>query len=111
MQNYSIPHSALSASSAGSDKKATDARLKRSGAWIANYKAGQWLQVELDSVTNITGIATQGYLSSSYNRWTKQYQLYSSCDGEYWQPYKKVREHSTFFPDFPCSSQQSTYQK
>ena len=91
MQNHSIADSALSASSFFSCCKAADARLKSSGAWIASYKAGMWLQVALNSVTNITAIATQGYSSGGIDCWTKLYRLRGSFDGNVWQPYGKVR--------------------
>ena len=100
MQDDSIPDSALSASSSWPYYKAADARLKRSGAWIADYKAGMWLQVALNSVTNITAIATQG--SSADDCWTNLYRLRGSLDGNVWQPYGKVR--GIFRGSLPLSS-------
>ena len=89
MQDDSIPDSDLNASSSWSYNKAADARLKSSGAWIAYYNSGMWLQVALNSVTNITAIATQG--SSTRYFWTKLYRLRGRLDRNVWQPYRKVR--------------------
>ena len=90
LEDGSLPDPALSASSAWDDAhKAAKARLHRDGGWRAQYKAGQWLQVALDNVTNITAIATQGY--SRGDHWTKLYRLESGLDGNDWQLYGKVR--------------------
>ena len=83
-QRGSLPGSTLSAST-DHDGWAADARLNSSKGWKTKEE-GQWLQVKLASATEITAIATQGY-----DRWTDRFLLYSSCDGEYWQPYGKVR--------------------
>ena len=100
MENDSIPDSALSASS--NHDGAADARLHGSGGWKTTGQ-GQWLQVKLASTSEITAIATQGY----YWR-TDRFLLYSSCDGEYWQPYGKVRGIFRSFLHvglgFPCYS-------
>ena len=85
----SLPDPALNASSALDDDKAAKARLNGYGGWRAYYEAGLWLQVALNSVTNITAIATQGY--SMWYYWTKLYNLSSSLDGNDWQLYGKVR--------------------
>ena len=84
-----LPDPALNASSAWDDDKAAKARLHKDGGWRANHTAGQWLQVALDNVTNITAIATQGYSLGDY--WTKLYRLESGLDGNNWQLYGKVR--------------------
>ena len=85
----SLPDPSLSASSAWGDDKAAKARLHRDGGWTPVSDAGQWLQVALNSVNNITAIATQGY--SSGDDWTKLYRLESGLDGNDWQLYGKVR--------------------
>ena len=85
----SLPDPALNVSSALDDDKAAKARLHKDGGWTAYYVAGQWLQVALDNVTNITAIATQGHSSGDY--WTKLYRLESGLDGNDWQLYGKVR--------------------
>ena len=65
-------------------------QLNKSANWTAEDKLGQWLQVNLSHITNITAIGSQaGHFQHHWRR--NQYLLYSSCDGEYWQPYKKVR--------------------
>ena len=85
----SLPDAALNASSAYAGHEADKARMHRDGGWLARYKAGQWLQVALDNVTNITAIATQGCSSGYF--WTKLYNLSSSLDGKSWRRYGKVR--------------------
>ena len=65
------------------------ARLNSSESWTTEKRWGQWLQIALNSATNITSIATQGH--HQQYRWTQQFLLYSSCDEEYWQPYGKVK--------------------
>ena len=84
----SLPDPALSASSAWRAHRAAEARLNGLG-WRAYYKADQWLQVALNSATNITAITTQGH--SRYYTWTRLYRLESRLDGNVWQPYRKVR--------------------
>ena len=106
MQNDSIPDSALSASSSWAGYEAADARLKSSGAWIASDKAGMWLQVALNSVTNITAIATQG--DSTSDVWTKLYRLRGRLDRNVWPPYGKVR--GIFRGSLPLSSGFPTHQ-
>ena len=103
----SLPDPALSASSAWGPHKAAKARLHGYRAWIASDKAGQWLQVALGNVTNITAIATQGY-SSRWYYWTKLYNLSSSLDGNDWQLYGKVR--GIFRGSLPLSSGFPTHQ-
>ena len=89
LEDGSLPDPALNASSAWAGYEAAKARLHRDGGWIARYTAGQWLQVALNSVTNITAMATQG--DSMWYFWTKLYNLSSSLDGNDWQRYGKVR--------------------
>ena len=65
-------------------------QVNTSGNWTLIDQVGQPWQVNLSHITNITAIDTQaGHLQLGW--WRKQYLLYSSCDGEYWQPYEKVR--------------------
>ena len=106
MQDDSIADSALSASSSWAGDEAYKARLRSSGGWRAYYKAGMWLQVALNSVTNITAIATQGYSTGSC--WTKLYRLRGSLDENVWQPCGKVR--GIFRGSFPLSSGFPTHQ-
>ena len=88
LQDGSLPNSSLTAGSAKYGA-AADARLNSSVGWAGNYTHGEWLQVELGNVTNVTAIATQGH--PRFNWWSRRYLLYSSFDGIYWQPYRKVR--------------------
>ena len=104
MQNYTIPGSSLSASS--DHEGAADARLNSKKGWKTEFE-GQWLQVKLAIATEITAVATQGHPTE--DRWTDQFLLYSSCDGEYWQPYEKVRgifsNFSHVYVVLPCCSE------
>ena len=87
LEDGSLPDSFLNASSA-EFFAAAKARLHGSGGWLSKGK-GQWLQLELANVTNVTAIATQGYSSGDY--WTNLYRLESGLNGKIWQPYGKVR--------------------
>ena len=108
LEDGSLPDPALSASSAWDDAhKAAKARLHGNGGWGADYKAGLWLQVALDNVTNITAIATQGDSSRCYC-WTKLFNLSSSLGGNDWQLYGKVR--GIFRGSLPLSSGFPTHQ-
>ena len=50
------------------------------GAWIPKYQdLGQWIGVDLENITKITGIATQG--RQDVNHWTKSYSLTYSVEG------------------------------
>ena len=84
-------------------------QLNNSGNWTLKDQLGQWRQLNLSHITNITAIGTQaGHLQLAW--WKKQNLLYSSCDGEYWQPYEKVRGIFHVFSRH-CCIQQSTHQK
>ena len=64
-------------------------QVNNSGNWTLKDQVGHFLQVNLSHITNITAIATQGH--SQHDQWTTPYLLYSSCDGEYWKLYEKVK--------------------
>ena len=70
-------------------KEPASNQLNSSGNWTLEDQVGQWLQVNLSHITNITAIETRGH--SQGDRRTTQYLLYSSCDGEYWKPHEKVK--------------------
>ena len=87
LENGSLPGSVTASSATYS--AAAQARLRGSKGWATRNWRGQWLQVALNSATNITSIATQGHHRRDW--WTERFLLYSSCDGDYWQPYGKVK--------------------
>ena len=90
-------------------KEPASNQLNNSGNWTLKDQVGQWRQLNLSHITNITAIGTQaGHLQPRW--WRKQYLLYSSCDGEYWRPYEKVRGIFHVFSRL-CYCQQSTHQK
>ena len=83
-----IPDSDITASSVlNSDSHPYYARLGNHKAWIP-YDNHPWIQVNLQKVTNITAIATQGFQSdripSSYVTW---YYLSYGDDGNAWVNY------------------------
>ena len=87
MENGWISDAQISASSEwdnnhGADRARLNGRridLKR-GAWSSRYNIlGQWLQVDLEKYTTVTGLATQG--RSDEDQWVTKYRLQYSNDG------------------------------
>ena len=62
------------------------------GAWVANASDdNQWLQVDLGAhYAKVTGVATQGRNSSTFQQWVTKYKLQYGDKGETFQFY---REH------------------
>ena len=95
MESGHIPNSAITASSKLSIVYGPEnARLHyqgeagRVGAWIPLYQDhNQWLQVDFGSVTQITGISTQGYYNADH--WVKSYTLQYSDNGYSFKPYQQ----------------------
>ena len=57
------------------------------GGWAAQYNdANQFLEIDLDEVTKVTRIATQGRLDAAW--WVKTYTLSYSEDGGTFKDYK-----------------------
>ena len=57
------------------------------GGWVSQYGgADQFLQIDLDNVTKVTRIATQGRYDAGW--WTKTYTLSYSNDGAAFTAYK-----------------------
>ena len=100
MENGAISDAQMSASSQWNDKHAArNARLnfKRQGAFgwkTLTNGLNQWLQVELDSYTTVTGVATQGTTDNKTNQWVTKYWLQYSDDGENFNLYKEPRDNS-----------------
>ena len=66
----------------------------KKGAWVPNsfIVYNQWLQVDLDRYTVVTGIATQG--RNDANQWVTSYMLQYSEDGVTFVYYKEQGESS-----------------
>lgn len=68
------------------------------GAWVTAYRAGTWLEIELESVTNLTAIATQG--DPDDDNWVESFALYHSLYGTYFQPYTPLDNFRNFSRSF-----------
>ena len=94
MESGSIPNSALTASSKLSAAYGPEnARLHykggpgRVGAWIPLHQNNdQWLQVDLGTEKQVTGISIQGYYNADH--WVKSFSLRYSTDGSYFHHYQ-----------------------
>ena len=65
----------------------------RTGAWSAKVNdINQWLQVDLEQLTVITGISTQGRADSGSNQFVKTYIVSYSNDSAQFQPYKEQNQ-------------------
>jgi len=101
MENRLIKNAQITASSEySSTNAATQARLNfkagggKHGAWSARSNDGnQWIQVAFDSLTTLTGIATQG--RNGVNQWVTKYQLQYSGDGVNFHYYKEPGQSSS----------------
>ena len=87
MENGSISDVQISAYSKWNDRLGAErARLNgikvkgKLGAWRSGYnRLGQWLQVDLEKYTTVTGLATQG--RSDEDQWVTKYRMQYSDDG------------------------------
>ncbi|XP_061416055.1 macrophage mannose receptor 1-like [Lethenteron reissneri] len=87
MESGAIPDSHITASSSASGCPANEARLHGNSWWSPNNNAGSWLQVDLGSVFQVTGISTQG--SARTNHWVTTYHVHTSSNGATWAPYQE----------------------
>ena len=63
------------------------------GSWASlSLDKNQWLQVDLQQTTRVTGIATQG--RSDFNQWVKKYKLQYGEDGQNFKFYRGNGDHS-----------------
>ena len=93
MEDQRILSGHLRASSSYNYKHGPDrARLNiynshgRTGAWVAKYRnTGQWLQIDLRTMSIIKGIATQGRREA--HQWVKTFQLSYSRYGARFRSY------------------------
>ncbi|CAH3154101.1 unnamed protein product [Pocillopora meandrina] len=71
--------------------------LRRAG-WVAGVKnINQWLQVDLQHITRVIGIATQG--RHDFEQWVTKYKLQYGDDGQTFRVYKRNGDISdTVFP-------------
>ncbi|KAK3730960.1 hypothetical protein QZH41_007183 [Actinostola sp. cb2023] len=94
MQSRAIPDARITASSMWDGNHApAQGRLNykpprgKAGSWSSRHnRVGQWIQVDLNRVTKVAGIATQG--RSDTNQWVKKYKLQYSSDGKTFNNYE-----------------------
>ena len=97
MESGAIFDSQITASSMSNDRHAApNARLHfkgsenpvRHGGWVAGEKnINQWLQVDLQHIIRVIGIATQGKPASK--QWVTKYKLQYGDDGQTFRVYKR----------------------
>ena len=95
MENYAISNGQISASSQWDvNHAAIQGRLYfkagggKQGAWSAGANdVNQWLQVNLNTYTRVTHIASQG--RNAADQWVTKYTLAYSNDGSNFQDYKE----------------------
>ena len=100
MESHAILDLWINASSeASSVYRASLARLRQknyaygAGGWAAmDNDHDQWLQVDLQQTTRVTGIATQGRYD--FNQWVKSYKLQYSQDGNTFTFYRRTGDYS-----------------
>lgn len=98
MENGQIRDSQITASLSSNTAAMGRLNLKagggKVGAWVpsSNRLYIQWLQVDLDRYTVVTGIATQG--RNDANQWVTSYILQYSEDGVTFVNYKEQGESS-----------------
>ncbi|XP_066271170.1 uncharacterized protein [Branchiostoma lanceolatum] len=64
-------------------------------AWCADsLQSGEWLQVDLHSVTRIAGVITQG--RADYDQWVTSHKLAFSSDGAVWNTYSEQGQEKVF---------------
>ena len=93
MKSGKIPNSAITATTSlnqyyGPERARLDTVKLGSyaGAWIPKSQdAGQWIQVDLGKITEITRLATQGRQDAGH--WVKSYSITYSVEGGPFLPY------------------------
>jgi len=97
MESGAIPDLSITASSYFNDQcYPHEARLNKKyksniefGAWVVVHdKTGSWLQIDLENITTVSGIATQGR-PDNRNQYTTSYKLAYSNDGQVFTEYLK----------------------
>ena len=60
------------------------------GGWTASHRnTNQWIQVDLEALASLKGVATQGRYDATY--YIKSYIIQYSSDGRKFVPYKEGR--------------------
>lgn len=90
MESGQITDSQISASSVWSSSYSPyKARLNSQSGWYAyTSNVNQWLQVDFEKITKVTGIATQSYYNS-YDRVTSYTLSYSNTGFDSFIPYQQ----------------------
>ncbi|KAG9486121.1 hypothetical protein GDO78_008936 [Eleutherodactylus coqui] len=114
MVNEAIPDSQISASSVWEEMvhgeiniwKPERARLKKPGLpWAAFFNnEHQWLQIDLNKLTKVTGIITTGSTMSAYNAYITSYKIEFSDDGLKWMVYREpnMDRDKVFQANYDC---------
>ena len=93
MENGKILDTAITASSVyGKDYLAAHGRLNLNSAGCAWASAilginTAWIQVDLEDIKSVTGVATQGRCNA--NQWVTSYTVSYSTDGQSWDFFKE----------------------
>ena len=89
MANGTITDSDITSSSVLNSSYAKFARLGRGKAWIpTNTDGHSWIQVNLQRLINITGLATQGLVFKDKNAFIRSYYLsHGDINGTNWMNY------------------------
>ena len=65
------------------------------GGWTASQRnTNQWIQVDLEALATLKGVATQGRYDATY--YIKSYIIQYSSDGRRFVPYKEGRSVKVF---------------
>ncbi|XP_020899397.1 uncharacterized protein LOC110238092 isoform X2 [Exaiptasia diaphana] len=112
MEDKRIKDWQLSSYSSDTGYYANNARLNNNRAWCSDSEK-QWteyLQIRLDRVRHISGIATQGYASRFFGTyWVFRYSIKYSYDGRVWYWYKD--NMSAIIKDFVANKDATTVKK
>lgn len=98
LENKKIQDLQLTSDSHDTKYDAENARLNNNGAWCSknNLPWTEYLQIRLDRVQHISGIASQGY-KGFYSYFVKQYTIKYSYDGTVWYWYKDNSHIKVFY--------------
>ena len=83
----SVYNDNLAARNARLHFKGSENPIRRAG-WVAGVKnINQWLQVDLQQITRVIGMATQG--RHDFEQWVTKYKLQYGDDGQTFRVYKR----------------------
>ncbi|XP_020892502.1 uncharacterized protein LOC110231793 isoform X2 [Exaiptasia diaphana] len=96
LESKDIPDDYITASSTATDSSTNFARLNcKRGAWCSSLTAvNPYLQVDLGSLHDVTGVATQGVGNTGADRFVKVYKLQFSVDGDKWEYYQEGKTYN-----------------